>query len=197
MEKILDIVVIRHFRSSDLIEFEASASRNADWIGEYLPEGSLYKGFTSFEYRLVFRSYVANTDGYEFFGAFLGDYLVGMIIACPSSTDFGVQLIYWVAKEFVNMGIATKMINEVSEIQFKKGFWNIECHTDVSNRGSQVLMKKCGFVIADKYESELHGTKSTGNMIAWIKYSPYPRSPFGPRRSPFDLLRTRTFQLPY
>jgi RimJ/RimL family protein N-acetyltransferase len=197
MEKILDKVVIRHFKDSDLKEFEASANRNADWIGEYLPEGSVYKGFTTFEYFVVFKSYVSNTGGYEFFGAFLGDYLVGMIIACPASTEIGVQLIYWVAKEFVNMGIATKMIKEVSEIQFKKGYWNIECHTDASNSASQVLMKKCDFVIADKYESELHGTKSTGNMIAWIKYSPYPRSPLGPRKSPLDILRPRQFHLPF
>jgi hypothetical protein len=89
------------------------------------------------------------------------------------------------------------MVNEVSEIQFRKGFWNIESHTDISNAASRKVMKKCGFVIADKYQAELHGSKSTGNMIAWIKYNPYPRSPFGPRRSPFDLLRPRTFQIPY
>jgi RimJ/RimL family protein N-acetyltransferase len=197
MNKTINKVIVRHFRQTDLKEFETCATRNADWIGEYLPEGSLYGGFTSYEYAAIFRSYVSNLNGYEFFGAFLGDYVVGMIIACPASTEFGVQLIYWVAKEFSNMGIGTKMVEVVSEIQFRKGFWNIECHTDRSNMGSQIIMKKSGFVIVDKYDSEYHGSKSSGKMLAWMKYNPYPRSPFGPRRTPFDVLRTRRIQLNY
>lgn len=197
MGNLVDEIEIRHLRHADQWEFEISASINADWIGEYLPEGTLYKGFTPFEYALVFKTYVANQEGYEFFGAFFENHMVGMIIACPASTDFGVQLIFWVAQDFAKNGIATKMVNEVSEIQFRKGFWNIESHTDISNVASRKVMKKCGFVIADKYQAELHGSKSTGNMIAWIKYNPYPRSPFGPRRSPFDLLKPRTFQIPY
>ena len=190
-------IEVRHLELSDQREFELCAANNADWIGEYLPEGALYKGFTPFEYALVFKTYVSNKEGYEFFGAFHGTRLLGMIIACPASTEFGAQLIYWVSQEFGGMGIATKMVEEVSERLFKKGFWNIESHTDRSNIASQRIMQKLGFAIADKYQAELHGTKSTGNMIAWIKYNPYPRSPFGPMRSPFDLLRPRTFQLPY
>jgi len=196
MEFLFEEVEIRHFRHTDQWEFEVSATANADWIGEYLPDGSLYKGFTPYEFANVFRSYVGNFHRYEFFGAFQHSLMVGMIIACPASTEFGVQLIYWVAKDFCNRGIGTKMVQQVSEILFKRGFWNIECHTDASNIGSQAILKKCNFVVADRYKSELHGTKSSGNMIAWIKYNPYPRSPFGPRRSPFDVLKTRTFQLP-
>lgn len=197
MNELLEEIEVRHFRFSDQAEFESIARSNADWIGQYLPEGALYKGFTPFEFGLVFKSYVANAEGYEFFGAFYGTHLLGMIIACPASTEYGVQLIYWVSKAFGNRGLATKMVKEVSERQFQKGYWNIESHTDKKNIASQIVMKKLGFVIVDRYESEQHGSESTGNMIAWIKYNPYPRSPFGPRKSPFDVLRTRTFQLPY
>ena len=197
MSKFTDEVVIRHFKFSDHLEFERSAKQNADFMGEYLPEGSLYKGFTPFEFSLVFKGYVTNADGYEYFGAFFRNQLVGMTSVCPASTEFGAQLIYWVDQKYINFGIATKMVSEISEIQFRKGYWNIESHTDRSNLGSQRIMEKCGFVIVDRYKAELHGSKSTGNMIAWIKYNPHPRSPFGPRKSPFDLLRTRTFQLPH
>jgi hypothetical protein len=49
--------------------------------------------------------------------------------------------------------------------------------------------------IADKYECEPRGLKDSGRMIAWVKFNPYSRNPFGPKRSALEMLKPRTFQL--
>ncbi len=164
-------------------------------MADYLGEGRFFKGFSDFEFSYLFRGYVANESPYEYFGGFYKDHCIGMIIICPGNTTYGAELIYWVDKDHMGQGVATKMVNEVTEHAFRLGYWNIECHTDASNKGSQKVLEKNSYGFADEYVCEPRGLKDSGRMIAWVKFNPYSRNPFGPKRSALEMLKPRTFQL--
>lgn len=187
-------VEVRHFKKEDYPSFLKCIKNNLDNMADYLGEGRFFKGFSDFEFSYLFRGYVANESPYEYFGGFYKDNCIGMIVICPGNSQYGAELIYWVDKDYMGHGVATKMVKEVTEYAFQAGYWNIECHTDESNRGSQKVLERNSFGLADKYECDPRGLKDSGRMIAWVKFNPYSRNPFGPKRSALDLLRPRTIQ---
>jgi RimJ/RimL family protein N-acetyltransferase len=188
-------VEIRHFKNDDYQAFLKCMKDNLDHMADYLGEGRFFKGFSDYEFSSLFKTYVANESPYEYFGGFYKDLCIGMVVICPGYATYGAELVYWVDREHMGQGVATKMVNEISEYAFRLGYWNIECHTDSSNLGSQKVLEKNNFGLAEKYPSEPRGLKDSGQMIAWLKFNPYNRSPFGPKRSALDLLRPRTIQL--
>ena len=186
---------VRHFQLTDLDSLAKALNKNADHIADYLVDGKLYKAFTIYEYRVLIKQYVRNTDPYEYFGAFYKDQLIGSGVMCPGSGQFGIQLLYWVDKDFLQQGVATKLVNTISEHCFKAGYWHIEVQTDKSNVGSQRVLDKNGFVQMDDYKFEPSGLKDTGHMLVWYRFNPYERSPFGPKRRMHQLWN-RSFILP-
>jgi RimJ/RimL family protein N-acetyltransferase len=188
-------VEVRHFKADDYPSFLKCMKVNLDHMADYLGEGRFFKGFSDFEFSNLFKGYVANVSPYEYFGGFYKDNCIGMVAICPGYARFGAEFVYWVDKDHTGHGVATKMISEVTEHAFRLGYWNIECHTDATNLGSQKVLEKNGFGLADKYSIEPRGLKDSGEMIAWIKFNPYGRNPLGPKRSALELLKPRIFLL--
>ncbi len=188
-------VEVRHFKADDYPSFLKCMKVNLDHMADYLGEGRFFKGFSDFEFSNLFKGYVANVSPYEYFGGFYKDNCIGMVAICPGYARFGAEFVYWVDKDHTGHGVATKMISEVTEHVFRLGYWNIECHTDATNLGSQKVLEKNGFGLVDKYSIEPRGLKDSGEMIAWIKFNPYGRNPLGPKRSALELLKPRIFHL--
>lgn len=188
-------VEIRHFQLTDLEMMAKALSKNADHISEYLTDGKLYKAFTIYEYRTLIKDYVRNADPYEYFGAFYRGQLIGCGVMCPGNGQFGIQLVYWVDKDFLQQGVASKMVNTISENCFKLGYWHIEVQTDKSNIGSQKVLERNGFVQLDEYQFQPSCTKDTGEMLVWYRFNPGARSPFGPKLKS-QILWNRRFILP-
>ena len=188
-------VEVRHFRKEDYPSFLECIKNNLDNMADYLGEGRFFKGFSDLEFSYLFRGYVANVSPYEYFGGFYKDNCIGVAVICPGYAKYQAEFMYWVDKEHMGHGVATKMVNELIERAFRLGYWNVICHTDVTNLGSQKVLERNNFGLADRYLSEPRGLKDSGEMIAWIKFNPYSRNPFGPKRSALDLLKPRTFLL--
>jgi RimJ/RimL family protein N-acetyltransferase len=188
-------VEVRHFKNVDYSAFLKFMKDNLDHMADYLGEGRFFKGFSDFEFSYLFKGYVANESPFEHFGGFYKDQCIAIAVLCPATSEYGVQFIYWVDKDHMGHGVATKMVNELTEHAFQLGFWNIECHTDATNLASQKVLEKNSFGLADKYSIEPRGLKDSGDMIAWIKFNPYGRNPLGPKRSALELLKPRIFQL--
>ena len=188
-------VEVRHFKPDDYPSFLKCMKVNLDHMADYLGEGRFFKGFSDFEFSSLFKGYVANVSPYEYFGGFYKDNCIGMVAMCPGYARYSAEFVYWVDKDHTGYGVATKMVSEVTEHAFRLGYWNIECHTDATNLGSQKVLEKNSFGLADKYSIEPRGLKDSGEMIAWIKFNPYSRNPFGPKTSALELLKPRTFHL--
>jgi len=188
-------VEVRHFKNDDYSAFLKCMKDNLDHMADYLGEGRFFKGFSDFEFSYLFKGYVANESPYEHFGGFYKDQCIAIAVLCPATSEYGVQFIYWVDKDHMGHGVATKMVNELTEHAFRLGYWNIECHTDATNLASQKVLEKNSFGLIEKYEAEPKALKDSGQMIAWIKFNPYSRNPFGPKRSALEILRPRTLLL--
>lgn len=177
----LDQVEIRKFVLSDLNTFAEAAKRNADHISKYLIDGKLYKAFTIHEFAIVMREYVKNKYPYQYFGAFYQGNCIGSAVLCPAGSEFGIQMIYWVDENYQNKGVATKFVNTLTDLAFKQGYWQLEILTDVTNLASQKVLEKNGFVVIETIDTEPQGTSDTGRTLVWVKFSPLPRNPFGPK----------------
>lgn len=173
---------IRHFHLSDLEMLVRSLTKNSEHIAEYLGAGQSFDVFTLYDFKLLIRQYIKNSDPYEYFGTFYRGELVGMGMLSPGSFQFGAQLVYWVDKDHQHQGVATKIVDTLTEHCFKVGYWNVEVQTDQTNKGSQRVLEKCGFAHVDQYSCEPSSKKDSGLMYVWFKYNPYKRSPFGPKR---------------
>lgn len=188
-------IEVRHFRSDDHDAFLECMKNNLDHIADYLAEGRFFKGFSDYEFSDLFKTYVGNASPYEYFGSFYREKCIGIVVICPSYETYGAELVYWVDKNHMGQGVATKMVGETLEHAFRLGYWSVECHTDASNVGSNKVLEKNNFGFREKFSCEPRGLKDSGQMIAWIKFNPYSRNPFGPKRSALDLLKPRTFQV--
>jgi GNAT superfamily N-acetyltransferase len=190
----LDIrhIEVRHFAKDDYPSFLKCIKRNLDSMANYLGEGRFFKGFSDVEFAHIFRGYVANEKPFEYFGVFYRNDCIGMGFMAPGAGTYAAEFIYWIDKDHMGLGVGTKLVRELTEHAFKIGYWSIEAHTDMTNIGSQKVLEHNGFGLAEKYSCEPKGLKDSGEMLFWIKFNPYERKPYGPKRTAIELLRPRS-----
>lgn len=102
--------------------------------------------------------------------------LVGMFDMVEGADNFGVQLLYWVRGNYQSSGIATAVVEMLTENAFLGSAWDyVEIHVDRSNVSSRKVPEKLGFSIDETYLMPPMGTKGSGEMDVWVKYNPYSR----------------------
>jgi RimJ/RimL family protein N-acetyltransferase len=102
--------------------------------------------------------------------------LVGMFEMVEGADAYGVQLLYWVRGNYQDNGIATTVVEMLTENAFLGSAWDyVEIHVDKANEGSRRVPEKLGFSIDETYQMPPMGTKGSGEMDVWVKYNPYSR----------------------
>lgn len=102
--------------------------------------------------------------------------LVGMFDMVEGADAYGMQLLYWVRGNFQGNGIATAIVELLTERAFLGTAWDyVEIHVDKGNIGSRKVPEKLGFSIDESYLMPPMGLKGTGHMDVWVKYNPYSR----------------------
>jgi RimJ/RimL family protein N-acetyltransferase len=102
--------------------------------------------------------------------------LVGMFDMVEGADRYGVQLLYWVRGNYQGNGIATAVVEMLTENAFLGSAWDyVEIHVDRSNVGSRKVPEKLGFSIDETYQMPPMGARGSGEMEVWVKYNPYSR----------------------
>lgn len=102
--------------------------------------------------------------------------LVGVFEMVEGADPYGVQLLYFVRGNFQKSGIATVVVEMLTENAFLGSGWDyVEIHVDKANVGSRKVPEKLGFSIDETYQMPPMGAKGTGEMEVWVKYNPYSR----------------------
>ena len=113
---------------------------------------------------------------YKSTAVFWKNKLVGMFDMVEGADPYGVQLLYWVRGNYQGNGIATAVVEMLTENAFLGTAWDyVEIHVDRANIGSRKVPEKLGFSIDETYLMPPMGTKGTGEMDVWVKYNPYSR----------------------
>lgn len=113
---------------------------------------------------------------YKSNAVFWNDKLVGMFDMVEAADPYGVQLLYWVRGNYQGNGIATTVVETLTERAFLGSAWDyVEIHVDGANVGSRKVPEKLGFSIEETYKMPPMGTKGTGLMDVWVKANPYSR----------------------
>jgi RimJ/RimL family protein N-acetyltransferase len=187
---------VRKFKESDFVTFVLAARSNADSIVSFLRDGIRYREFSDLEFAISFNQYVYPITEYEYLGAFFGNELLGMIVLCPPSRVNGSQFVYWVDKNHRNMGIATKMVEVATNHAFSRGHWFVEAFIEDGNLASERIMEKLKFKAVFRYEQDDEEMGRLLKYTIWEKINPGQKSPFGPRRTGFDILKPRRLSIP-
>jgi RimJ/RimL family protein N-acetyltransferase len=102
--------------------------------------------------------------------------LVGVFDLVEGADHYGVQLLYWVRGNYQGNGIATAVVEMLTEQAFLASAWDyLEVHIDQANIGSRKVPEKLGFSVEETYQMSPMGTKGTGVMDVWVRTNPYSR----------------------
>lgn len=131
------MVFIRKLKKSELKKFQD------------IFKTSVTNGFPEYSQRII-KFFTSSKYVKEMFqlplkiGAYENNQLIGFILA--NTYGGGVLYIHWLAvlKDFRRKGIGTMLLDAIEKESLKKGFHNIQFHTDKRNLG---FYKKRGFEI--------------------------------------------------
>lgn len=102
--------------------------------------------------------------------------LIGEINFGAGSRSDGLQITYWVGKNYSGRGLCTKAVKKLMEKAFFMEEINfLEIHADKNNLASRQVAKKAGFIHYDSYEYEGCGSDGLGIMDVYIYLTPRAR----------------------
>ena len=143
-------------------------------LGDYLDWGIDAPSWSFKQHLMWISAAGAMKLPYKSNAVFWNDKLVGMFDMVEGADPYGVQLLYWVRGNYQQNGIATAVVEALTENAFLGAtFSYVEIHVDKANVGSGKVPEKLGFSIDETYLMPPMGTKGTGEMDVWVKYNPY------------------------
>ncbi len=99
--------------------------------------------------------------------------LVGGIGFGPASERDGLQITYWIGKNYIRKGLCKRALAKVIEISLDYENINfLEIHVDRENVASSKIAKKAGFKLARSYSYESKGLHGLGIMDVYILLTP-------------------------
>jgi RimJ/RimL family protein N-acetyltransferase len=91
--------------------------------------------------------------------------MIGMIYFREAKFKGGVQVIYFVHKNFSGRGVITSCLEHLANIAFfTHKFLHIELHIDSDNIASQKVASKLGYEVIDEYNCVPIGKNGSGEM---------------------------------
>jgi len=157
----------------DTLPHMKAAKNSRGYLGEYLDWGITAPDWSIQQHTNFLLSNVKRDITQTTYVAYYKDRFAGLFSIGLESGTLGGQVCYWTARELSGMGIATAVTDYLTWVAFMRLRWgHVQLHIDQENIGSSRVAEKCGFHILDNYKCEKDGTKGSGKMSLWIKYSP-------------------------
>jgi RimJ/RimL family protein N-acetyltransferase len=145
-------------------------------LGDYLDWGMDAPSWSMKQHLMWICAAEAMKLPYKSNAVFWKNKLVGMFDMVEGADSYGVQLLYWVRGNFQGNGIATAVVEMLTENAFLGSAWNyVEIHCDQLNVSSRKVPEKLGFSIDETYQMPPMGARGSGEMEVWVKYNPYSR----------------------
>jgi RimJ/RimL family protein N-acetyltransferase len=169
-------LVIAPARKEAALEHIRACKDTKKNLGDYLDWGIDAPSWSMKQHLMWIGAAEAMTLPYKSNAVFWKNKLVGMFDMVEGADEYGVQILYWTRGNFQRSGIATAVVEMLTENAFLGSAWDyVEIHVDRANEGSRRVPEKLGFVIEETYEMPPMGTKGTRIMDVWVRTNPYSR----------------------
>ncbi|MGZ8582172.1 MAG: GNAT family N-acetyltransferase [Actinomycetota bacterium] len=162
-----DGAVVRRYTMDDLDAIWAVASGERERLGEWMPwvEGTTTKDVQ----RAWLEQRVAETEGFEGCGIFVGDELAGGVGLSWDPYGIAGEIGYWTRAPFEGRGLVTRSAREFTRIAFEHvGLNRVVIRAGVGNVRSRAVPERLGYV---EESVERGGGRGLGGFYDIVVYS--------------------------
>jgi RimJ/RimL family protein N-acetyltransferase len=157
----------------DTLPHMKAAKSSRGYLGEYLEWGVTAPDWNIQDHTDFLLRNLKGASTQTSYVAYYKDRFAGLFNLGLEDGTLGGQICYWTTRELAGQGIATSVTDYLTWVAFMNLRWaHVQLHIDQENVGSSRVAEKCGFHILQDYKCEKNGTKGSGKMNVWIKYSP-------------------------
>lgn len=162
-----DGALVRRYTMDDLDAIWAVASGERERLGEWMPwvEGTTTKDVQ----RAWLEQRVAETEGFEGCGIFVGDELAGGVGLSWDPYGIAGEIGYWTRAPFEGRGLVTRSAREFTRIAFEHvGLNRVVIRAGVGNVRSRAVPERLGYV---EESVERGGGRGLGGFYDIVVYS--------------------------
>ncbi|MGZ8580701.1 MAG: GNAT family N-acetyltransferase [Actinomycetota bacterium] len=162
-----DGAVVRRYTMDDLDAIWVVASGERERLGEWMPwvEGTTTKDVQ----RAWLEQRVAETEGFEGCGIFVGDELAGGVGLSWDPYGIAGEIGYWTRAPFEGRGLVTRSAREFTRIAFEHvGLNRVVIRAGVGNVRSRAVPERLGYV---EESVERGGGRGLGGFYDIVVYS--------------------------
>ena len=162
-----DDAVVRRYTMDDLDAIWAVASGERERLGEWMPwvEGTTTKDVQ----RAWLEQRVAETEGFEGCGIFVGDEFAGGVGLSWDPYGIAGEIGYWTRAPFEGRGLVTRSAREFTRIAFEHvGLNRVVIRAGVGNVRSRAVPERLGYV---EESVERGGGRGLGGFYDIVVYS--------------------------
>jgi RimJ/RimL family protein N-acetyltransferase len=157
----------------DTLSHMKAAKASRGYLGEYLEWGITAPDWSIHQHTRFLLNNLKGESTATSYVAYYKDRFAGLFSIGLEVGSYGGQICYWTSRELAGQGIATAVNDYLTWVVFMQFNWtHVQLHIDQENIGSSRVAEKCGFHILREYECDKNGSKGSGKMNHWIKYSP-------------------------
>ena len=135
------------------------------YLDDFLDVGENFHLY-HFQYHAgLLKEFYQKPKDYPTYMVMYGKKLIGMFHFVTPRYMGAVQIIYMIRKGYEGKGVATYVLEHLSQIAFyTHKFLHIELHIDVDNAASKAVAAKAGFEVGQGYQEFPIGKMGSGNM---------------------------------
>ena len=172
----IDDLIISPVKKSAALEHMKACRDTKKNLGDFLHWGIEAPNWDLKQHLTWINACESMKPPYKSNAVFWNNTLVGVFDMVEGADSYGVQLLYWVRGNFQGNGIATAVVEMLTQVAFLGSAWDyVEIHVDRANVGSRKVPEKLGFIVDETYQMPPMGSKGTGVMDVWVKFNPYSR----------------------
>lgn len=162
-------LVIRSWRESDVDALAAAVSESLEHLRPFMPWVANEPMSPPERQALIERwNAEADASGDEVVGLFLDGRVVGGSGFHRRIGEGGLEIGYWVHRDFIRQGIATSAAAALTDEAFRRpGIDRVEIHHDVANVASGGVPLKLGFRLVGEEPREPKAPAETGVHRIW------------------------------
>lgn len=162
-------LVIRSWKQSDAEALARAIDESLEHLRPFMPWVASEPMSPAERRALIDRwNAEAEAGGDETVGLFLGDQVVGGSGLHRRIGEGGLEIGYWVHRDFTRRGIATAASKALTEEAFRRpGIDRVEIHHDVANVASGGVPLKLGFRLVGEQPREIKAPAESGVHRIW------------------------------
>jgi RimJ/RimL family protein N-acetyltransferase len=164
---------IRDFNMNDLEDYQIALNSSKEHLELYLDWGKQATEYDSKHCKYILEQMIKDKFPRKNYAIVFKGKVVGEISFGEASRHDGLQITYWLSKNYIGKGLCIRALAKLVEKSYQyDGINFLEIHVDQANLASANVAKKAGFIYYDSYQYSTNATLGSGVMDVYILLTP-------------------------